>query len=183
MHKVLVILAEGFEELEAVTVIDVLRRAEIEVVTAGLKEGPVTSARRIRIIPEMELEAVDAEDFDMVVLPGGQPGTNNLAADGRVKELVLQMQKKDRYTAAICAAPFVLSEAGVLETKKATSYPSFQDKLKAKSVSRDERVVIDGKVVTSQGPATALEFSLQLVEILKGKDKAAEIATAMLYVK
>lgn len=181
-NKVLVLLAEGFEELEAVTVIDVLRRAEIEVVTAGLSDGPVKSARNIPIIPDSTVEKVkDDSSFDMVVLPGGMPGTDNLAKDDRVKAIVKNMYEKQKYTAAICAAPYVLSEAGILTEKKATSYPGFQEKLKAQSVSKDERVVIDGKVVTSQGPATALDFAYSLVELFEGKDKADSVAQAMLY--
>ncbi len=181
MAKVLVLLAEGFEELEAVTVIDVLRRAQIEVVTAGLTDGAITSARQIRIVPDTTIDTVDDESFDMLILPGGMPGTENLAKDNRVREIVTKMYNKGKYTTAICAAPYVLSVAGVLAQKKATSYPSFQDKLNARSVITDEMVVIDGKVVTSQGPATALEFSYILVELLKDKETANNIANAMLY--
>ncbi|RMD52019.1 MAG: DJ-1/PfpI family protein [Nitrospirae bacterium] len=180
MASVLILLAEGFEELEAVTIIDVLRRAEIDVTVAGLKEGAVKSARGIRIIPDTTLDEVKDKDFDMVVLPGGQPGTDNLAADERVKELIRKMYSKGKYTAAICAAPYVLSEAGVLKEKAATSYPTFQEKLKAKEVVPSEKVVIDGNVVTSQGPGTALNFALKLVELFKGKEKAQEISKAML---
>ncbi|KJR42379.1 DJ-1 family protein [Candidatus Magnetoovum chiemensis] len=183
MSSVLIILAEGFEELEAVTVIDVLRRAEITVVTAGLNDGPITSARQIKITPDKTINEIEADKFDMLVLPGGQPGTDNLAKDDRVKKIVQTMHQNNKYTAAICAAPYVLSQAGILNNKTATSYPSFHDKLNAKSVDTKSAVVIDGNVVTSQGPGTALEFAFKLVEIFKGSGKAKEIAAAMLYNK
>jgi 4-methyl-5(b-hydroxyethyl)-thiazole monophosphate biosynthesis len=180
MASILVLLAEGFEELEAVTVVDVLRRAEIKVTMAGLKAGPVKSARGVRIVPDTTIDEVNPDHYDMVVLPGGQPGTDNLVADQRVREILVGMQEKDKYTAAICAAPYVLSEVGILAYKCATSYPSFQPKLKAKEVLSGEKVVVDGKVVTSQGPGTAIAFALKLVELFKGKDKAEEIQKAML---
>lgn len=180
MASVLILLAEGFEELEAVTVVDVLRRAEIEVTLAGLKKGPVKSARGVQIVPDAILDDVNQDKYDMVVLPGGQPGTDNLVADKRVRAILVDMQQKDKYTAAICAAPYALSEAGILAYSRATSYPSFQDKLKAKEVLVDEKVVVDGKVITSQGPGTAIAFALKLVELFKGRDRAEEIQKAML---
>lgn len=180
MASVLMLLAEGFEELEAVTIVDVLRRAEVEVTMAGLKAEPVKSARGIQIVPDASLEDVNPDSYDMVVLPGGQPGTDNLVADERVKAILIEMQQKDKYTAAICAAPYALSEAGILRQSRVTSYPSFQEKLKAKEVVAGEKVVVDGKVVTSQGPGTAIDFALKLVELFKGREKAREIQKAML---
>ncbi|MBF0607535.1 MAG: DJ-1/PfpI family protein [Magnetococcales bacterium] len=180
MERVLLLLAEGFEELEAVTIVDVLRRAEIDIVTAGLGDGVVTSARRIKIVPDMQIKDVDIERFDMVVLPGGQPGTDNLARDERVVRIVRAMNERGKYTAAICAAPYVLSEAGVLSGKRATSYPTFQERLKAAEVVKDKRVVRDGTVITSQGPGTAIDFALELVELFKGSQKAQTIRQAML---
>ena len=180
MASVLIILAEGFEELEAVTVVDVLRRAEIEITMASLQEGPVKSARGVQVIADTTLDTVQPDNFDMVVLPGGMPGTTNLMADERVKNIVKKMHNSNKYTAAICAAPYALSEAGVLTDSKVTSYPSFQEKLKAKEIVSSEKVVVDGKVVTSQGPGTAINFALTLVELFKGKSKADEIAQAML---
>ncbi|MEO5358722.1 MAG: DJ-1/PfpI family protein, partial [Nitrospirae bacterium YQR-1] len=132
-----------------------------------------------KVIPDCTLDSVNAGDFDMVVLPGGMPGTLNLASDKRVTSLVADMYKAGKYTAAICAAPFVLSEAGVLNGKTATSHPSYQDKIKAAMVSKADSVVIDGKVVTSQGAGTAIEFALKLVELFCGKERAQSIQTAM----
>ncbi|MBF0516842.1 MAG: DJ-1/PfpI family protein [Nitrospirae bacterium] len=179
MASVLIILADGFEEIEAVAVIDVLRRADVKVVAAGVKDGPITSARGLRVIPDAALYAVRALDFDMLVLPGGMPGTDNLAKDERVKKFVREMSEGGKYMAAICAAPYVLSDSGILADKKATSHPSFQEKLKAAVVTATERVVVDGKVVTSQGAGTAVEFALRLVEILVGKERAEAISVAM----
>ncbi|KJU83030.1 DJ-1 family protein [Candidatus Magnetobacterium bavaricum] len=181
MERVLLLLAEGFEELEAVTIVDVLRRAEIDIVMAGLGDGVMTSARRIKIVPDMQLEDVDIDQFDMVVLPGGQPGTDNLAKDERVIRIIRTMNEKGKYTAAICAAPYVLSEAGVLADKRATSYPTFQERLKAAEVVKDQRVVRDGTVITSCGPGTAIDFALALVELFRGKQKAQTIRQAMLF--
>ncbi|MBF0488809.1 MAG: DJ-1/PfpI family protein [Nitrospirae bacterium] len=179
MVSVLVILADGFEELEAVAVIDILRRADIKVVAAGLKDGPITSVRGVRIIPDAPLHAVRAEDFDMLVLPGGLPGTEALAKDERVKKIVVEMSRGGKYVTAICAAPYVLSEAGILSDKKVTSHPSFQQKLHAASISSDERVVVDGRVITSQGAGTAVEFALELVATLVSKERAEQISLSM----
>ena len=152
----------------------------LEVVLAGLKKGPVKSSRGVVIVPDAFLGELSCDSFDMLVLPGGQPGTNNLLADERVKEIVRQMHGKGNYTAAICAAPCVLSEAGILHDKKVTAYPSTQAKLDAKEVLADERVVVDGNVITGQGAGTSVEFALKLVEVLAGKEKADDIHKAMI---
>lgn len=183
MVKVLVLLAEGFEELEAITVVDILRRAKIEVITTGLKDRKVKSTRRVIVTSETTLDKVNAQDFDMVVLPGGQPGADNLIADERVKELLQTMEKEGKYIAAICAAPYVLSHAGILKNKKATSYPTLQSKLDAAQIIDNQGVVIDDKIITSQGPGTAIDFALELVAILKGQDTTQKIKDAMLHKK
>jgi 4-methyl-5(b-hydroxyethyl)-thiazole monophosphate biosynthesis len=180
MSTVLLLLAEGFEEVEAIAVVDVLRRAEIQVTMAGLQEGPIKSARGVRILPDATLDEINPDLFDMVVLPGGMPGTDNLAADQRVRKILTAMVEKQKYAAAICAAPYVLSEAGILKSKRVTSYPSFQPRLQAKEVTSDEKVVVDGNVVTSQGAGTALNFALKIVELFKGTSKSEEIRKAML---
>ena len=129
MPRVAVILADGFEEVEAVAIIDVLRRAGIDTVVAGLHDGHITSARTVRIIPDAVIDTVNADDFDMLVLPGGPPGSDNLNADARVIELIRSFSKKGKLTGAICAAPIVLGNAGVLVGKRATAYPAYKDKL------------------------------------------------------
>ena len=179
MPRVAVILADGFEEVEAIAVIDVLRRAQIDTVIAGLHTNHITSARNVKIIPDTVIDDVTADEFDMIVLPGGQPGSDNLNADPRVKELIRSFSEKGKYTGAICAASYVLANAGVLAGKRATSYPTYKDKLG--NVQYEEKpVVADGKVMTSRGAGTALAFGLAIVEKLVSKDIALKIKNAML---
>jgi 4-methyl-5(b-hydroxyethyl)-thiazole monophosphate biosynthesis len=174
-----VLLADGFEEVEAVSIVDVLRRAEIDTVTAGLHEGPVSSARKVKIIPDTVIDTVKSDDFDMIVLPGGQPGADNLNADNRVKELLRSFSQKGKLTGAICAAPFVLANAGILEGKHATSFPTYKDRL-GNVVYEEKTVVEDGTILTSRGPGTALSFGLAIVARLLSKEKAQKIREAML---
>jgi len=181
MKKVLVPLAPGFEEIEAIIVIDILRRAGVGVVAAGTQPGPVEASRKTKHIPDCTLDDVRAEDFDMIVLPGGQLGTTNLRRDARIKRIIETQQREDRHIAAICAAPSVLSAYGVLKDRAATSHPSVRPDVAAgaREVS-DQRVVIDGPVITSQAAGTAMEFAFALVEILCGADKAAEVNRSVL---
>lgn len=180
MAKVVVPLADGFEEIEAMSIVDILRRANIEVVLAGLHDGFITSARGVKVIPDVTIDRVKADEFDMIVLPGGQPGSDNLNADKRVRELILEFNKKGKPTGAICAAPYVLANAGILQGKKATSYPTYREKITG-AVYTDEDVVEDGNIITSRGPATAACFALKIVEKLKGKEIAENIEKAMLF--
>ncbi|MEW8585391.1 MAG: DJ-1 family glyoxalase III, partial [Candidatus Thiodiazotropha sp.] len=129
MARVLVPLAQGCEELEAVTITDLLTRAGIEVVTAGLEAGPVKASRGITLLPDTTLDAVMDEAFDMMVLPGGLPGADHLDADPRIHELLQRLHRKGGFTAAICAAPKVLAGAGLLDGRRATSYPGVLDKM------------------------------------------------------
>jgi 4-methyl-5(b-hydroxyethyl)-thiazole monophosphate biosynthesis len=171
MPTVLVPLAQGCEELEAVTVVDILRRANITVVTAGLDNKPVTASRGVVLIPDLTLDAALQQSFDMIVLPGGLPGSDNLNNDPRIHKLLQDLHQQGKYIAAICAAPKVLAKAGLLENKTATSYPGVLENLSlphTKLVSAP--VVKDGKVVTSRGPGTAMDFALELVEILVGRE-------------
>jgi 4-methyl-5(b-hydroxyethyl)-thiazole monophosphate biosynthesis len=180
MARVLIPLAEGCEELEAVTVIDLLRRAGIEVVAAGLNEGPVRCSRGTVLVPDRALEEVIDEEFDMVVLPGGLPGSQHLDADERIHRLLRRYHAEDRYAAAICAAPKVLANAGLLAGRAATSYPgavTIEDFPEVDLL--DVPVVVDGKVITSRGPGTALDFALQLIESLLGKTKRDQVETAL----
>ena len=174
MPNVLVPLAQGCEELEAVTIIDLLRRADINVTTAGLDNNPVTASRGTIITADTDLDSALQDDYDMVVLPGGLPGADNLDNDQRIKDILIKMANSEKFTAAICAAPKVLANAGLLEGKKATSYPSFLDDAENVDVT-DDAVVTDGKVITSRGPGTAMDFALTLVESLLGKAKRDEV--------
>jgi 4-methyl-5(b-hydroxyethyl)-thiazole monophosphate biosynthesis len=181
MARVLIPLANGCEELEAVTVIDLLRRAGIEVVTAGLTDGPVTASRGVVLIPDRSLDQVLDDDFDMIVLPGGLPGADHLDADPRIHALLQRMAEQERYTAAICAAPKVLLNAGLLDGRRATAYPGIIDGLMTEnSQLLADAVVTDGKVVTSRGPGTAMDFALTLIEQLLGAAKREEVETPLM---
>lgn len=171
MTRVLVPLAQGCEELEAVTIIDLLRRAGIEVVTAGLDDGPVTASRGVRLLADVPLDEVLGQEFDMIVLPGGLPGSDHLDADERVQGLLKRLSEEGKVTAAICAAPKALATAGLLDGRKATSYPGVIDAMGLSSTKvLEEAVVEDGTVITSRGPGTAMDFSLALIERLLGRD-------------
>jgi 4-methyl-5(b-hydroxyethyl)-thiazole monophosphate biosynthesis len=165
---VLVPLAEGFEELEAVTIIDILRRAGIEVVVASLAGSTVTGSHGIRIATDTPLAALVEQDFDMIALPGGMPGAEHLKNDPRIAEFVRRLHARGHPVAAICAAPMVLAAAGVLDGRRATSYPGFLAGAADTAVVGDAAVV-DRNVITSRGPGTALDFALALVEELAGR--------------
>jgi len=179
MPNVAVLLADGFEEVEAMAIVDVLRRADIKVVMAGLHEGPVESARKVKVLADTTIDTINENDFDMLVLPGGQPGSDNLNADKRVRELVRSFHDKGKLTGAICAAPYVLANAGILEGRNATAYPSYSNKL-CGAIYNENVVVEDGNILTSRGPGTALCFGLAIVKKLSGADKAQKIKEAML---
>jgi len=179
MPRVAVILADGFEEVEAMAIVDVLRRADIETVVAGLHGGQITGARKVKVVPDTIIDTVKADDFDMIVLPGGQPGADNLNADMRVRELIKICFQKGKLVGAICAAPIVLAGAGVLNGKHITSYPTYRDRFSG-VVYEEKTIVEDGNVLTSRGPGTALNFGLAIVERLAGKEKARQIKEAML---
>ncbi len=171
MHTVLVPLAQGCEELEAVTVIDLLRRAGITVVTAGLDKEPVKASRGVVLIPDTTLDEAAKQSFDMIVLPGGLPGADHLNNDPRIHKLLKDMQQQGKYTAAICAAPKVLADAGLLANKLATSYPGVLEKMQVPDMQFiDAPVVKDGQVITGRGPGTAMDFALELIEILVGRE-------------
>ena len=166
--NVAVLLADGFEEIEAITSIDVLRRAGLNTKTLALRDAKVTGANNVAIEADSLLSDEMSSQFDMIVLPGGLPGAEHLRDDARVIEMVSKHYKAGKHVAAICAAPIVLGKAGILEGKMATCYPSFEKQLIGANVS-EERVVVDGKIITSRGPGTSLEFALTLVKELKGQ--------------
>ena len=178
MHKVLVLLAQGCEEIEAVTIIDILRRAGIEVTSAGLDDLPVLGSHGVMLLADTTLDLAQHQEFDMIVLPGGQPGTDNLKADKRLTALLRQMAQQGKYVAAICAAPSVLAAAGLLDGRKATCYPTCLDGFPQVHL-QTAAVVEDGKLITSRGPGTAMDFALALVERLAGHAKQQGVEAAL----
>jgi 4-methyl-5(b-hydroxyethyl)-thiazole monophosphate biosynthesis len=176
MARVLVPLAQGCEELEAITITDLLTRAGIEVVTAGLDDKPVKASRGMVLMPDHNLDDVMDQEFEMIVLPGGLPGADHLNADPRIHQIIKHLNQQNKITAAICAAPRVLATAGILDNKKATSFPGALDNFPTNNMSYlEDAVVIDGNVITSRGPGTAMDFALTLIEKLAGKAKRDEV--------
>lgn len=176
--EVAVPLAPGFEELEAVAVVDVLRRAGLKTAFASLEAGPVVGSHGVAVVPDVTLDALDASKLRAVVLPGGMPGAARLRDDPRVRRLVAGTARRGGVVAAVCAAPIALAAAGVLSGRSATCYPGFEAELGDARV-RADRVVTDGDVVTGKGPGAAAEFALAVVARLKGAEAAAKIAAQM----
>jgi 4-methyl-5(b-hydroxyethyl)-thiazole monophosphate biosynthesis len=181
MKKVLVPLAPGFEEIEAITVIDILRRAGLAVTVAGIVAGPIIASRQTKHLPDCLLEDVRAEEFDLIVLPGGQPGTQHLREDARLQAMIAAHHARRRPIAAICAAPTILAAAGLLRQRRATSHPGVRAEVAAAAGEyTEERVVADGEIITSRAAGTAMEFAFALVELLCGPGKAAEVNASVL---
>lgn len=181
MAKVLIPLAQGCEELEAVTIIDLMARAGIDVVTASLdSDRVVTAGRGVQIVAQTTLDEVSQEAFDMIVLPGGLPGADYLQQDPRVQSLLKQTSQRGDYVAAICAAPKALVSAGLLDGKQATSFPGVIDANPAPNMQYlDQPVVEDGRIITSKGPGTAMDFALTLIEKLTGRAKREEVEAGL----
>ncbi len=176
MSHVLVPLAQGCEELEAITITDLLVRAGIHVTTCGLDDQPVTASRGTTIIPDTSIDKIVNDDFDLIVLPGGLPGADHLRDNPTLQTLIKKQAAANKYLAAICAAPKALAAAGVLTGKTATSFPGVLDALQDASITISENAVeIDGNIITSRGPGTAMDFALSLIELLEGKEKRDEI--------
>lgn len=183
MKKVVVLLADGFEEVEALTVVDLLRRARIYVDTVSITEDyMVHGSHGINVQTEDLFEEVNFVEFDMIVLPGGTQGTENLDAHKGVRKIVKEFIESGKYVAAICAAPSILGGMGLLKGKRATCYPSVEDKLQGAVINKIP-VVQDEEIITSRGMGTAIEFSLKLVEILTDRIKSDEIAEEIMYLK
>ncbi len=177
--KAAIILAPGYEELEAVAVVDILRRAGIDIKIVGLDKSPVPSARDVKIVPDVALDEIKDQKFDIIVLPGGLDSTETLAKDERVVAMLKNQLDEGRMVGAICAAPTVLDRHGLSEGKQITCHPVCRQAVKHSSLS-DDRVVADGLLVTSQAPGTALEFALKLVERLEGTEKMNEVNKGVL---
>ncbi len=176
MSHVLVPLAQGCEELEAITITDLLVRAGIAVTTCGLDDQPVKASRGITIIPDTSIDKVLNEPFDLIVLPGGLPGADHLRDNAQLQTLIKKQAADNKYIAAICAAPKALAQAGILEGKTATSFPGVLDALNNPNITTSENAVeIDGNIVTSRSAGTAMDFALSLIELLEGKEKREEV--------
>jgi 4-methyl-5(b-hydroxyethyl)-thiazole monophosphate biosynthesis len=179
--QVLVAIADGTEEIEAVTVIDVLHRAGVEVTVASVDGLEVKGGHDIRITADKLIADCTAETFQMIVLPGGLPGAEHLRDSQELKQMLVRQQQEGRYIAAICASPaVVLQSIGILGNRQATCYPSFASQL-ANQNKAAEAVVVDGSIITSQGPGTAFLFAFTLVQILCGNELAKELAGKMLF--
>ena len=179
--KVLVPIADGSEEIEAVTIIDVLRRAGAIVTVAGVGALQITASRGVKIVADTTISDCVDETYDLIALPGGMPGAENLYASETVRDLLNAQLDENRLIAAICAAPaVVLAPMGLLKNKHATCHPNFIGKL-GDAISSGDRVVVDGRIITSQGPGSALEFAVKLTAILFGEAKAAEVAEPMVF--
>lgn len=171
MAKILVPLAQGCEELEAVTIIDLLRRAKFEVTSAGLEDNimPIIASRGTTLLPDTTLDEALKHQYDMLVLPGGLPGADHLNNDPRIIDRVRTMSEQNRYTCAICAAPRVLATAGVLNNKRATSFTGTLDTMAIPGMTfTGEAVTVDDKIITGRGPGTAMDFTLELINALGG---------------
>lgn len=183
----LVAISDGTEEIEAVSVIDVLRRADVEVVVAGVGPGgrpaaalAFTASRGVRLLADAALEDVAGRTFDAIVLPGGLPGATHLAASGTLAAMLARQDRDGRLVAAICAAPVVVLQAqGLLRGRAATCFPGLRDRLEP-GAHRDGDVVADGNLLTSRGPGTALAFALAIVERLRGSAARAAVAAQLL---
>ncbi len=175
--SVLMPLPPGFEEIEALAVVDILRRASVEVTVAGTVDGPVEGRSGIKVLPDRLLDGVTSEPFDMIVLPGGSPGYKNLIKDDRVTGLLHDFEDNGKYIAAICAAPTVLKAAGLTSGRTVTCHPSVAGDFGKGSGTKysEDRVVVDGRMITSQGPGTAIEFAYALVEALVSKEAVAKV--------
>jgi len=180
--RALVLLAEGFEEVEMTTIVNVLRRAGVEVTLAGIGVGPLRGAHAVCVSPDCQATQVSGRDFDLVFLPGGQPGTDRLRKDAEVQRILREASEAGKTIGAICAAPSILAAAGYLSGRCATGHPSVRSAIeKAPDVKyTGAAVTVDGPVVTSRSPGTAMECALTLVGILCGDEKAKAIEASLL---
>jgi len=179
MSNLLIPISNGFEEIEAITIIDVCRRANIKVVIAGIESLEIIGSHGIKIISDEIIEKVSSDDFDMIVLPGGLPNAFTLADNEKVQSLLKEFKNKNRKIGAICAAPYALFTAGVLKNAY-TCYPGFHSNITHDGYKSDDTVVVDRNITTSQGPSTAMAFALSLVEQLCSKETAQKLASDLL---
>jgi len=176
-------LADGFEEIEAVTLIDILRRANFDIKAVSVNKSlEVKGAHDISVIVDDIFDDVNFDNVDAIMLPGGSPGVPNLSTNQKVLDIVKKFYNEDKYLIAICAAPFVFEKAGILDGKKITCYPSWKDMIKSPEIVSDP-VVVDGKIITAEGVGSAIEMGLKIVEIFSGKEISSELKEKIVYRK
>jgi protein deglycase len=179
MKSAVIFLAEGFEEIEALTTVDILRRADIKTDICSVKEEFVRGTHDITVKADIKISELN-EDYDMIILPGGMMGTLNLMGNEKLINLIKNYNKNNKYIAAICAAPKILNKADILSGRIVTSYPGALDNMSGFTYS-EEKIVTDGNIITSIGPGTAIEFALRIVDILKGKEIAESLRKDLIY--
>lgn len=180
MKKVALFLANGFEEIEALGTADILRRAQIDVVTVSItNDKTVRGAYNIKVEADNTFSNIDFTDFDMLILPGGMPGAKNLNEHIELKNLLTEFNSKQKFIAAICAAPMVLGGLGLLKNKRATCYPGFEPELIGATIT-GENVVVDENIITGKGPGLVFDFGLRIVEQLLGLQVRREVQNGLL---
>ena len=179
MAKIILAISNGFEEIEAISIIDVCRRANIKVTIAAVEDLTTIGAHNIKIQADCKIEDISSDDFDMIVLPGGLPNAFTLADNEKVQSLLKEFKLKNKKIGAICAAPYALHKADVLN-ENFTCYPSFENKIKIDGYHKNDAIVIDNNVITSQGPATAMIFALEIVNILCSEEIYTEVKNGLL---
>ncbi|MEN7972196.1 MAG: DJ-1 family glyoxalase III [Verrucomicrobiota bacterium] len=178
--KALVPIANGCEEMEAVIIIDTLRRAEWEVTVAGLSGETIEASRGVKLVPDVAWDQINPDNFDVLLLPGGFGGTQALCEHAGVQQAIRDFNEKKKWVGSICAAALTLHAAGILEGKKFTCYPGVEQKLPADVQPVDEAVVVDGHLITSQGPGTTFEFALKVIAECSSPNKSAEVRAGLL---
>lgn len=178
---VYVFLADGFEEVEALAPVDLLRRGGVAVKTVGVTGKSVTGSHNITVIADITAEEASTDSLEGIVLPGGMPGTKNLESDGTVQRFINYAHKNGLLLGAICAAPSILGHKGILNGKRATCFPGFEEALTGAVIVADSPAVTDGKTVTGWGAGGAVDFALALLSVLRGKDKAEEMRNSFRY--
>lgn len=179
MAKIIIAISNGFEEIEAISIIDICRRANIEVTIAATEDIQTAGANSIKIVADCLIDTINSSDFDMIVLPGGLPNAFNLAENEKVQSLLKEFKEQNKNIGAICAAPYALHKADVLN-ENFTCYPSFEKEIRENGYHEDDAIVIDGKVITSRGPATAMSFALEIVNILCGEETYTNVKNGLL---
>ena len=179
MKQLCVPLANGFEEVEAIAIIDICRRGEIDVIVAGVGDKTIIGAHGIPVVADCLIDEINTDDLDMIALPGGWGGTEILASNKKVQSVLKKMKQDNKHIGAICAAPYALNAAGVLSANY-TCYPSIEEKIGTQGYDKDTDTIIDGKVITSQGVGTAICFALEIVKRLQDNDKYQQIKKEIL---